>query len=110
MGYSKFTKLEKPIFETKTAVTHMKAAYCLYFFLSCAIFSKRLVPKEILVVNMELKIINPYIYFNIGEIFEATYTAGISKFCISTSTFVNIKKTISDNKIIKITVNREIIF
>ena len=109
MGYNKFTKFEKPILETKTALIHIKMAYCLYVFLLCAIFSKRLVPKEMLVVKIELRIINPYIYSNIGEIFEATYTAGISKFCIFTSILVNIKKTINDSTIIKIAVSTEVI-
>ena len=110
MGYNKFTKFEKPILETKTALTHIKMAYCLYVFLLYAIFSKKLVPKEILVVRIELKIINPYIYLHIGEIFFIFYTVGISKFLISTSILVKIKKTISDNTITKVAVNIDTIY
>ena len=74
------------------------------------VFCKKLVPNDTLVVNIEASIINPYNILRISKPLETTYTAGISKFFISTSTLTNIINTIKDKIIVIIVVIIEINF
>ena len=64
------------------------------------VFCKKLDPSEIAVVNIDPKIMKPYTILKILNIFDTTYTAGISSFVMSISTFVNNKNIITDNIIV----------
>lgn len=59
IGYNKLTKFEKPNPEKITAQIHIKAEMTLKLFLLLETFFKKLIPKEIAVVKIEIRIIIP---------------------------------------------------
>ena len=92
-GNKNFTKLENPKFDTITLIMHIKKAYFVALFLSVSILFSKLEPREIAVVKIAIRIINPYRLLTLGNIFFITYTTGISKVENFTSTFINSKNT-----------------
>ena len=63
-------------------------------------FDKKLIPNDIAVVKIDIKIIIPYIFFIYGDILFIEYTAGISNFLMFTSTFIRNKYIVVINIVI----------
>lgn len=63
-------------------------------------FDKKLIPNDIAVVKIDIKIIIPYIFFIYGDILFIAYTAGISNSFIFTSIFIKNKNIIVINIVV----------
>lgn len=59
-----------------------------------AVFVKKLIPNDIAVVKIDIKMIIPYTFFIYGDILFIAYTAGISNSFIFTSIFIKNKNII----------------
>lgn len=65
-----------------------------------AVFVKKLIPNDIAVVKIDIKMIIPYTFFIYGDILFIAYTAGISNSFIFTSIFIKNKNIIVINIVV----------
>lgn len=86
-----FTKLKNPIGEIIILLIHKIVTNCGKLLLFLQILFKKLIPTEIAVVKIAIKIINPYIYLNSVNLLCIAYTTGISIVPKFISTFTNNK-------------------
>ena len=89
---------------------HINTDIVLKLFLLIATFFKKLIPKDIAVVKIDIKIIIPYIFFIPGQMLFIAYTAGISNSFILTSTFIKNKYTVINKITIIMLTKTEIYF
>ena len=105
-------RLKFIIFINNKLVIHKILTNSGKLFLFLQILFKKLIPTDVAVVKIAIKIIIPYILLHLVNVCFTTYTTGISKFVKSISTFTNNKKIRVDitNIIIAVIVDTKVIF